>query len=68
MPTPRKTSGRPKTGRARYIIRFTGEEIERLDSLRKSKAKKQARGVYLGGLVMKQPLNPFEKFRLLRRS
>lgn len=68
MPTPHKPSGRPKTGRARYIIRFTDEEIERLDSLRKSKAKKPARGVYLGMLVMKQPLNPFEKFRLLRRS
>lgn len=67
MPTS-KHRGRPKTGRSRYIIRFTEEEVSRLDVLRKAKAKKPARGVYLGGLIMAQPINPFEKFRLLKKT
>lgn len=67
MPTsPKKKKGkpgRPKTGRVRSVVRFSKPESDRLDLLR----KKTARGVYLGGLIMAQPLNPFDKFKLLQR-
>lgn len=64
MPTSPKRAGRPKTGRSRVVIRLTKPERERLDTLRKRKA----RGVYVGDLVMKQPLNAFDQFRILKKS
>lgn len=63
MPTSNKGRGRPKTGRVRVVCRFTKAEKERLDQLRKTKP----RGVYLGKLVMREPLSPFESFRLLKK-
>jgi hypothetical protein len=55
--------GRPKTGRKRTVCRFTQPEIDRLNTLR----RKKSRGVYLGSLIMAQPLNPFDKFKLLAK-
>lgn len=63
MPTSFKRRGRPKTGRKGALCRFTKPELDRLDTLR----RKKPRGVYLGLLVMAQPLDPFEQFKLLKR-
>lgn len=59
-----KGPGRPKTGRFVVAVRLTKDETKRLDSLRRNKA----RGVYLGKLIMDQPLNAFDTFRLLKKS
>jgi len=59
-----KGPGRPKSGRIRTVCRFTKEEIKRLDQLRGSKA----RGVYLGKLVLSQPLDPFTAARSLLKK
>jgi hypothetical protein len=63
MPTPNKR-GRPKVYRQRVAVTFSKAELERIDTLRKAKP----RGVYLGALVMTQPLDPFTKFRQLQRA
>jgi hypothetical protein len=63
MPTPSRGPGRPKSGRKRVVCRFSPAELTRLDQLRKTKA----RGVFLGKLIMAQPLDPFAAFRLLKK-
>jgi len=63
MPTPTNGPGRPKSNRLRTVCRFTKEERTRLDQLRKSKP----RGVYLGKIVMAQPLDPFDAFHRLKK-
>jgi hypothetical protein len=63
MPTPRRKVGRPRTERIRTVCTFSDAGLKRLDYLR----KKKARGIYLEGLVMKVPLDPFESFRLLKK-
>lgn len=67
MPTllkkPRNSPGRPKTGRKRRVMRFTQDELDRLDLIR----RKDARGVFLGKLIMAAPLNPFDRFKLLAK-
>lgn len=63
MPTPTRKRGRPKSDRKRVVVRLSPPEIKRLDQLRKSKA----RGVYVGKLLMEQPLDPFAAFRALKK-
>jgi len=59
----RAGAGRPATGRVRVPIRLTRAEKERLDLLRKG----QPFGVYLGKLIMAQPVSPFAKFLQIQK-
>lgn len=63
MPTPIKKAGRPKTGRLRVPVTLLPAELKRLDQLRKSKP----RGIYVGKILMEQPLDPFAAFRALKK-
>lgn len=57
-------AGRPKANRKVVEVGFTEEELARCDALRGSKA----RGVWLGKLILSQPLSPFQKFSVLRKT
>lgn len=60
----RPGAGRPLSHRIAYEIRLTDEERDRMDALRASKP----RGVWLGKLILAQPLSPFQRFSALTRT
>lgn len=60
----RPGAGRPLSGRVRVPVRLTKAELTRLNLLRKGKPY----GVYLGPLIMAQPVSPFAKFLQLEKK